>query len=621
MTGRAGIGCDRLVHRTPGVIRTLVTALLLVAAASSRSQAQSDTGLAFADPGQRTSAAAGPIVVLPSQRVPQPSSPRAKDGGPIVVPQTATPVMNAPANSNRDRVDDRPRQPRQTPPAQPGAAEAMSGYLDGNRNVAVGFREPAALDALYGATHFRSTAPRREPDGFFGAPNAGMLAAGCGVRRDGRQPPSMEDKCMQALAFAVSPPPATRAVLPQNLPRIPPKDAQPIPPVAADKPMTPPAMGMDPYEPTGFTAGNFVIKPAVEMTTGYDSNPARIPGGTGSPFVVVAPVVSVRSQFDRHQLNADVRAAYIDDTQLQRLSHPTVDARLNGRYDFTDNTALNGEGHFMLDGDDPGTARFTNRFAKIPLVSTTGGSVGVTQKFDPLEVSVKGAVDHLQFQNVLLTDGQILSNQDRNFNQYAVQSRASYALTNEFHPFIDVAVDRRVHELPVDMLGFRRDSTGTAVEGGVTFALTDKLTGDAAIGYLVRQYQDLMLRPVSGVIADANLMYQFSKETTLQFGAKSQVAEIAEAGISGVFKRDVTVELDHQFQPWLVGTLTTGYGADVFVGSTRVDNRYFVDIGMLYKVSRLLQLKANLRQEATRSNAMENNLNATVVSVGARVQY
>jgi hypothetical protein len=346
-----------------------------------------------------------------------------------------------------------------------------------------------------------------------------------------------------------------------------------------------------------------------------------VPRGGGSPFVVVAPAVSVRSQFDRHQLNADVRAAYVDDTQLNLISHPTVDARVNGRYDFTDTTALNGEGHFALDADDPGTARFTGRFAKIPLVSTTGGTVGVTQKFDPLEVSVKGAVDHLQFQNVLLTDGQTLSNQDRNFNQYAVQSRVSYGLTNEFHPFVDVAVDRRVHEMPVDMLGFRRDSTGTAVEGGVTFALTDKLTGDAAVGYLVRQYQDAMLRPVSGFIADANLMYQLSKEDMLQFGAKSQVAEIAEAGISGVFKRDVTFELDHQFQPWLVGTVMAGYGADVFVGSTRVDNRYFVDFGMLYKVSRLLQLQAHVRQEMTQSNVKENNLDATVVTVGARVQY
>jgi len=204
-----------------------------------------------------------------------------------------------------------------------------------------------------------------------------------------------------------------------------------------------------------------------------------------------------------------------------------------------------------------------------------------------------------------------------------VQSRVSYALNDQYRPFIDVAVDRRVHGMPVDMLGFRRDSTGTAVEGGVTFALTDKLTGDAAIGYLVRQYQDAMLKPVSGFIADANLMYQINPENTLQFGAKSQVAEIAEPGISGVLKRDVTLEYDHQFEPWLIGTLLTGYGADVFVGSAqgRVDNRYFVDFGMLYKVSRLLQLQAHLRQEMTKSNVKENNLDATVVTVGARVQY
>ena len=355
--------------------------------------------------------------------------------------------------------------------------------------MAVGFRETNAAEALYRATHFGGAATRpREADGFFGAPRSGALNTACGNKRNGRRIANAPDGCMSALAFAVSPPPATRAVLPRNLPRIPPKDAMPIPPVAADKPMTPPMKEMDPYEPTGFTAGNFLIKPAVEMTTGYDTNPGRVPGGTGSPIVVIAPVVQVRSQFDRHQLNADVRTSYVDDTKLRQLSHPTVDAKVNGRYDLTDTRAVNGEGHFALDADDPGTARFTGRFAKIPLVTTTGGSAGVTQKFDPLEVSVKGAVDHVQFQNAMLTDGQTLSNQDRNFNQYGAQSRVSYALTPEFSPFVDVAVDRRVHQQPVDVEGFRRDSTGTAVEAGVTFALTDKLTGDAAVGYLVRQY-------------------------------------------------------------------------------------------------------------------------------------
>ena len=46
-------------------------------------------------------------------------------------------------------------------------------------------------------------------------------------------------------------------------------------------------MEEDPFEPTGFRRGNFLFKPAAEVSTGFDSNAARLPNGHGSPFVVV----------------------------------------------------------------------------------------------------------------------------------------------------------------------------------------------------------------------------------------------------------------------------------------------------------------------------------------------
>ena len=39
------------------------------------------------------------------------------------------------------------------------------------------------------------------------------------------------------------------------------------------------------------------------------------------------------------------------------------EANLHGRYDLTDTRAVNAEGHFALDADDPGTPRFAGRFA------------------------------------------------------------------------------------------------------------------------------------------------------------------------------------------------------------------------------------------------------------------
>ncbi|WP_315753747.1 MULTISPECIES: outer membrane beta-barrel protein [unclassified Bradyrhizobium] len=610
VASRRGIGRDvsRCQEETVAITVLLVT-LFGVAPSYGQAVTPGSQVRAYADPGTTD---AGPVVVVPNRRR-QPVRP-ANSNGPLVIPQ----VIVSPGGVELEpkaatQVDEAP------PPRPRSPIDAGAGAL------------PQAAR--------REPAPRLAPvrNGFFGAPSAGLLVGGC-LSTPGRlSVTNVPNRCLDALAFAVSPPPATRGVLPRNLPPIPRQDAQPIPPVLADKPKMrlppvnkgqkpqeqpqPPMMAEDPYEPKGITVGNFILKPAFEMSSGFDSNPGRVPQGKGSAFVSVAPVLLVRSQFERHLLNADVRVGYIDYAKLRQLSRPTVDAKVNGRYDITDTFALNGEGHVAVDADDPGTPRFAGRFARIPLASTVGGSAGVTKRFEEVEVSTKAAIDRVAFQNAPLVDGQIVSNADRNFVQYGSQSRITYNLTPEIRPFVDVAVDRRVHDIAVDAEGFRRDSTGTAVEAGVTFNYADKLTGDVAVGYLTRRYQDPMLKPVNGFIADANLTWQFAKETAIALGAKSQVVEITEPGISGVLKRDVTVGIEHQFEPWLVGTFLAGYGEDAFTGTTRVDNRYLVELGMLYKFSRLLQLRASVRREETRSNFRENNLSATVVQVGARVQY
>lgn len=608
VASRRGIGRDvsRCQEETVAITVLLVT-LFGVAPSYGQTVTPGSQVRAYADPGTTD---AGPVVVVPNRRR-QPARP-ANGNGPLVIPQViVSPGGVEPEPKAATQVDEAP------PPRPRSPIDAGAGAL------------PQAAR--------REPAPRLAPvrNGFFGAPSAGLLVGGC-LSTPGRlSVTNVPNRCLDALAFAVSPPPATRGVLPRNLPPIPRQDAQPIPPVLADKPKMrlppvnkgqkpqeqPPMMEEDPYEPKGITVGNFILKPAFEMSSGFDSNPGRVPQGKGSAFVSVAPVLLVRSQFERHLLNADVRVGYIDYAKLRQLSRPTVDAKVNGRYDITDTFALNGEGHVAVDADDPGTPRFAGRFAKIPLASTVGGSAGVTKRFEEVEVSTKAAIDRVAFQNATLMDGQIVSNADRNFVQYGSQSRITYNLTPEIRPFVDVAVDRRVHDIAVDAEGFRRDSTGTAVEAGVTFNYADRLTGDVAVGYLTRRYQDPMLKPVNGFIADANLTWQFAKETAIALGAKSQVVEITEPGISGVLKRDVTVGIEHQFEPWLVGTFLAGYGEDAFTGTTRVDNRYLVELGMLYKFSRLLQLRASVRREETRSNFRENNLSATVVQVGARVQY
>jgi len=110
----------------------------------------------------------------------------------------------------------------------------LSGHAE-NASRLIGFAAP------YRASHFGDQ-PSRDQQGPFGAPPSRPLTGACDLDGTAQQRANAEQRCLSAaLAYIVSPPPATRGLLPRYLPTISPKDAQPIPPVAAATPPPRPA--------------------------------------------------------------------------------------------------------------------------------------------------------------------------------------------------------------------------------------------------------------------------------------------------------------------------------------------------------------------------------------------
>src|SRR6201999_234368 len=66
----------------------------------------------------------------------------------------------------------------------------------------------------------------------------------------------------------------------------------------------------DPFGPVGDYAGGFLIKSAVEVSGGYETNPGRLPEPKGAPFWVVAPEFLAQSDWERHALVADLRGSF-----------------------------------------------------------------------------------------------------------------------------------------------------------------------------------------------------------------------------------------------------------------------------------------------------------------------
>jgi len=402
----------------------------------------------------------------------------------------------------------------------------------------------------------------------------------------------------------------------------------------------------DPYAPLGVQAGSFMLYPAIELIGGYDTNPARATDAKGATLYSVAPELRMQSNWSRHELKGELRGSYTgySPDAEPTLSRPNLNGKVDGRVDVTSMTRIDLGGRVLVATDNPGSPNLQAGLAKLPVYTTYGGSAGVGQKINRFDLSLKGDAERTAYQASKLTDGSTVSNDDRNYNQYGVTLRGGYELTPGITPFVEASTDTRRHDLVADAYGYRRDSKGITGQVGSTFELSRLLTGEVAIGYTRRNYDDARLSQLSGLIGNASLVWTANALTSVKFTAASAIAESTVAGVSGVFSRDVGLQIDHSFRRWLVGSIKFGAGFDSYKGTDvaaggvaapicdcvvstpggtaadREDKRFSAGLGLTYKLNRTTQIKGEFRQDWLRSNVSANDYTASIFMLGLRFQ-
>jgi hypothetical protein len=412
----------------------------------------------------------------------------------------------------------------------------------------------------------------------------------------------------------------------------------PIPPamagtVTGQPPRTRLKVDDDPFGAVGDYAGSFLIKSAVELGSGYDTNPGRINVPKGLPFWVVAPEFLAVSDWDRHALVADLRGSFtgyggslppiIDGAVSSAptdVSRPNFIGHVDGRLDVTEDTHIGSQVRFLVSTDNPGSPNVQAGLARYPIYTTLGGTLGIDQNFNRLNIALGGTVDRTVYQNSTLTDGETSSNDDRNFNQFGGIGRVSYELTPAIKPFVEVEGDSRVHDLYLDSNGYARNSDGGYAKAGTTFEFSRLLTGEISIGYAAREYVDPRLEPLQGLLTSGSLTWTATPLTTAKFYSDTQIGETTLPGTSGVLTHTYTVEVDHDFRRWLTAIGKFTYGTLDYQGDNRTDTTYTWEGDLIYKMTRNLWIKGTLRRDILDSNVVGAGSASTVVMLGVRVQ-
>lgn len=419
----------------------------------------------------------------------------------------------------------------------------------------------------------------------------------------------------------------------------------PVQPVLASRPVLPlfaitPALGLltpgfilgtdlarpiptDPaYAPIGYRIGTFTVLPSFAQSIGYDSNPDQTnrQAARGSVALRTEAAVDFRSDWSSSSLQGALRGSYLETPQNEAASRPAADGTVRLRIDVNRDLHVDAEGRFLVDTQRTSSPNLQATAATSrPLLAVYGASLGATETFNRLSVTLRGSVDRSQFDNAQLAGGQTINQADRNLNQYSLQLRTAYEVSPDLSPFVDLLGDTRIYDLRRDTNGIRRDSDGIALMVGASFGLARSITGEISAGIQHRSYVDPSLRDIDAPLVNAALVWSLSPLTTVRFTAATGVTETTILGSSGILTEVATVELQHD----LLRNLSIVFGGSFlkndYQGSTIRENGFSATARLDYRFTRWLTLRGTYIYQQIDSTSVGSSFRDNTFLVGLRV--
>jgi len=494
--------------------------------------------------------------------------------------------------------------------ASPGTPGALEGEGMGLRRLETPalFDLPpeAARDGKTGLRKTANTAVAKRKSSLQSAPG-GMSAPPTGGQTQMKPLPGAMDLTGNPFSSGRwtspdQPAPAAPGLLPANTPaprRSPPQD--------------------DPYAPLGLRVGSFTLLPSLEAGLGYDTNANQSATNRKSAaFYRTEGQVIASSGWSNHQLNLDLRGAYSDYAHLDNASRPELEGRAALRIDATRDITLESEVKTRLDTESGTSINTPGNALGRSNVYTNSAALGATRRFDRLSISLRGSVDRTTYADATTRTGSF-DQSDRNLNDYTLRLRTGYEISPGISPFAELGVDKRNYDQSTDDAGYRRSSRGVFTRLGSSFEILRTLTGEAALGYATRTYDDNRLETLKAPTLDAALLWSLSPLTTMRASARSEIVETTVAGSSGAISYNGSVVLTHAF--------LRNFSASASLGLTKTDydiiRRQETDLNaglrLDYKFNRLMGMRGTYNVTRFSVNTPGENYQSHAVLLGMRI--
>ncbi len=373
--------------------------------------------------------------------------------------------------------------------------------------------------------------------------------------------------------------------------------AQGIPGYAAQEGTTVLSRARPEYDPLGIRVGDFIVRPELDESVGYNSNVLGSVPAQGSALVETSATLAVGSDWARNSLGGSFNVTNTQTPSVPNQNNTAWNVAIGGSYDIGRDTLTLAATHmynfilpYQIDTvafNIPGVMYFTpiayslndvrvgyttnfGRFSLTPAFDFTNVTYGTTSYF-----GVNGFVPPEPVNGFVLGSPEDTSYLNHNVYMGSLTARYEYAPLRDF-----LAVVRGgsiQYTSPGNPVLYGPSRNGTEFDGllGLDYTASGVWRYRLLVGYETRQYQNFKTH--SAPVFEADVIWQPEAVTTVTLKGERSIEDAVDLDVAGYVQTQGRLQVDHEVRRNVILSgygsivnaqyLDTGGGAETFFGA------------------------------------------------------
>lgn len=345
----------------------------------------------------------------------------------------------------------------------------------------------------------------------------------------------------------------------------------------------------------GIRIGTMILRPTISQ--GINSQSERQDGiREHRTYLTTSARGTLDSDWSRHALRitADGKLEHnLGGSDLSKQPQANIDADL--RLDLGGDIEAHVLGGYRLEKEDVNSP---NAIGGVQSQGTEhrvnfGGSV--QKEFGTLRALAALDVSRTSYDDAKDFSGNAISLKERDRNEAMLRARLGYELSPALIPFLEVNGGVTRYDQKFDTAGYQRSSRTLGAKLGAEVNRGEKLSGELAVGYLTRSYDDGRLDSLGAVSIDALANWSPQRGTDVTLALRTTLDDFSNSSDSGWANYQFRAGLTHQIRSDLIGRLT----AQAEYRNAQNVTEYLTGAGLTYSLNRYVDLTADLSYKVT----------------------